>query len=94
MAAVAGPVSLWAPNLSLSNGRLQPDWIEDWLKDPQAIQPGTRMPTYFDPADYASSGPPDILGGDEDAQVRTIMKWVIDLGGPPPTSSTGAAARK
>jgi len=94
VAAITGPASQWAPNLSLANGRLQPDWIEDWMKDPQAIQPGTRMPTYFDPADYESSGPPDILGGDEDAQVRTIMKWVIDLGGPPPTSSTGAAARK
>ena len=91
---ISGPASQWAPNLSLANGRLKPDWIEDWMRDPNAIQPGTRMPTYFDPSSFDESGPPDILDGDENAQIRVVMKWVLDLGGPPPDRVGGAGARR
>ncbi|MFQ5894458.1 MAG: c-type cytochrome [Nitrospinota bacterium] len=36
-----------APDLNLAKWRLRPDWIVEWLKDPQKIQEGTRMPTFF-----------------------------------------------
>jgi cytochrome c2 len=36
-----------APNLILAKNRLRPEWILAWLMDPQAIQPGTKMPNFF-----------------------------------------------
>jgi cbb3-type cytochrome oxidase cytochrome c subunit len=41
----------WAPNLSLTKGRLRSEWVLDWLRDPQAIIPGTNMPTPYVPFD-------------------------------------------
>lgn len=35
------------PDLGLARARLNPDWVLRWLKDPQAIQPGTKMPNFF-----------------------------------------------
>ena len=42
-----GNPSDWAPDLSVSRNRLKPDWIVDWLIDPQLKQPGTKMPKFF-----------------------------------------------
>jgi mono/diheme cytochrome c family protein len=42
-----GDPSDWAPDLSVSRDRLKPDWIVDWLLDPQLKQPGTKMPKFF-----------------------------------------------
>ena len=42
-----GDPSDWAPDLSVSRDRLKPDWIVDWLIDPQLKQPGTKMPKFF-----------------------------------------------
>jgi len=36
-----------APNLSLAHNRLKPEWVIDWLSDPEKIQQGTRMPQFF-----------------------------------------------
>jgi len=36
-----------APNLILSKDRLRPEWILDWIIDPQKLQPGTKMPNFF-----------------------------------------------
>jgi len=79
----------WAPNLSLANGRLKPDWIDAWIREPRAIDPDTRMPTYFEPRFFADSGPPDILDGDEDAQIKVLVKYVLSLG---ESSSSGSAS--
>jgi mono/diheme cytochrome c family protein len=67
----------WAPDLSLARQRLNPDWITRWLLDPQKIQPGTKMPTYF--ADD-KSGPEDILGGDETKQIIALRDYILSLG--------------
>jgi len=37
----------WGPNLALAQKRLKPDWVIDWMKSPQDILPGTRMPSFF-----------------------------------------------
>ncbi|HEY7615566.1 MAG TPA: hypothetical protein VH744_02090, partial [Terriglobales bacterium] len=34
-----------APNFLLARERLKPDWVERWILDPQAISPGTSMPS-------------------------------------------------
>jgi hypothetical protein len=34
-----------APNFLLARERLKPDWVERWILDPQAISPGTAMPS-------------------------------------------------
>jgi cytochrome c len=44
-----------APNLSLSRIRLRHQWIADWIRRPNEMIPGTRMPTNF-PRDPATGG--------------------------------------
>ncbi|MEE8112511.1 MAG: c-type cytochrome, partial [Acidobacteriota bacterium] len=72
-----GPPSGWAPDFSLAAKRLRPAWIVEWLRDPQELQPGTKMPSYFATAD---SGPPDVLGGDEEKQIEVLKKYLLSLG--------------
>ena len=36
-----------APNLILAKHRLRPEWMLQWLIDPQSLQPGTKMPNFF-----------------------------------------------
>ena len=36
-----------APNLILAKDRLRPEWMLEWMIDPQSLQPGTKMPNFF-----------------------------------------------
>ncbi len=36
-----------APNLLLAKSRLRAEWIVKWLSNPEWIQPGTRMPSFW-----------------------------------------------
>ena len=76
-----GPITDWAPDLALAKDRLRPEWIPRWLRNPSLIQPGTKMPTFFDPEYYDESGPDDILDGDEDKQIEVISDYILQLGG-------------
>ncbi len=69
-----GPPSGWAPDLGLAHARLNPDWILQWLHNPQAIQPGTKMPSFY------PGGPDDILGGKEDQQIKAIRDYIFWFG--------------
>jgi len=69
-----GPPEDWAPDLGLATRRLRPIWIGKWLKDPQKIQPGTKMPSYF------PGGPEDILEGKEDRQIQAMTEHMMRLG--------------
>jgi len=69
-----GPPEGWAPDLGLAKRRLRPIWIAKWLKDPQKIQPGTKMPSYY------PGGPEDVLGGKEDRQIQAITDYLMHLG--------------
>ena len=69
-----GPPEGWAPDLGLAKRRLRPIWIAKWLKDPQKIQPGTKMPSYY------PGGPDDVLGGKEDRQIQAITDYLMHLG--------------
>ena len=65
-----------APNLSLARSRLRPSWIEKWLRDPQLLQPGTRMPAYFPDM---KSPDPLTLGGDAATQMKALKYHTLGL---------------
>jgi len=81
-----GPPEGWAPDLALAHLRLNPEWILKWLHDPQKVMPGTKMPSFF------PGGPPDVLGGDDEAQIRALRDYVVSLGLPDVPSSPQQAA--
>jgi mono/diheme cytochrome c family protein len=68
-----------APNLHLASKRLRPSWIKLWLKNPQAILPGTVMPSFFGD-DGTAPIDPSIFGGDASKQINALTKYVIELG--------------
>jgi len=71
-----GPPEGWAPNLAMAKHRLNPEWIIQWLHDPQKVQPGTKMPSFY------PGGPDDVFGGDEEHQIRAIRDYLMVLGLP------------
>ena len=62
----------WAPNLALTKERLRPEWVVEWLRDPQKIMPGTKMPAPYLPTS-------DILS--VDGAEETWGKDLVDLNG-------------
>jgi mono/diheme cytochrome c family protein len=44
-----------APNLSFAKQRLRPEWIVDWIANPQKVRPGTKMPIFFEGAGMTAS---------------------------------------
>lgn len=76
----AGPMEQWAPNLAYAHERLNPTWILSWIKDPQALMPGTKMPAFY------PGGPPDVFDGDEDKQVAAMRDYIMSLGAPQMTA--------
>jgi mono/diheme cytochrome c family protein len=76
-----GEPDSWAPNLAMAATRLYPEWILEWLHDPQKLLPGTKMPSFYaDP--NAPDGPPDILNGDDEMQMRALRDYVVSIGLP------------
>ncbi len=85
-----------APNLQLAQQRLRPDWVLQWVKDPQKIFPGTRMPTFFPPNDKGQpvSPFPNILNGDVTAQIQAIRDHLfITVGGGKRTTRSGTVTK-
>jgi len=74
-----GPQEGWAPDLSIAHKRLNPAWIIQWLRNPQAIQPGTKMPSFYNFDDPAPDGPEDILGGSDEKQVEALRDYIMTL---------------
>jgi cytochrome c2 len=68
-----------APNLTKARDRLKPEWIVEWLADPNKLQEGTRMPTFFPDG---QSPLPDVLQGDAKKQMAAIRDYVISIGQP------------
>ena len=81
-----GPVEGWAPDLTLARQRLNPNWILKWLKDPQKVQPGTKMPSFY------PGGPDDILAGKEDLQIEALRDYLMSIGPGTATPAPAAAA--
>ena len=79
----AGTPDSWAPDLSLARSRLKPEWIIEWIKDPLALMPGTKMPTFYDPKSFDKAGPEDILQGDENLQIKALRSYLFDFANHP-----------
>ena len=85
-----------APNLQLAHQRLRPDWVLQWVADPQKIFPGTRMPSFFPPDEKGVPVSPfkDILGGDVKAQIQAIRDHLfVTVGGAKPVMSSGSVTK-
>ncbi len=83
-----GPVEGWAPDLNLARQRLSPTWIIKWLQDPQKVQPGTKMPSFF------PGGPDNILGGKDDRQIEALRDYLLSIGrGGAPAAVTAEVAK-
>lgn len=66
----------WAPDFLLAPDRLNPNWIYDWIYDPNGLQPGTKMPDFYPEAAEAL---PDILDGDSDKHVEALRDYLMNI---------------
>lgn len=65
--------SFLAPDLRMAKHRLKPEWIKDWIRNPEALQAGTMMPGFFPDG---QSPVPDTLGGDAEKQIEAIRDYL------------------
>ncbi|HET6273671.1 MAG TPA: c-type cytochrome, partial [Bacteroidota bacterium] len=68
-----------APVLTKARGRLKPEWIVEWLADPNKLQEGTRMPTFWPDG---QSPLPDVLDGSAQKQMEAVRDYLISIGQP------------
>jgi cytochrome c551/c552 len=72
-----------APNFLQARGRLKPDWMERWIVDPQAIAPGTSMPSGLfkrENGHWVFSGPtPASFQGYEKDQTKLLVDYILQL---------------
>lgn len=66
-----------APDLALARERLDPTWVRQFLYNPGAILPGTRMPQFFP---QGQTPFPELLGGDLEAQIQLLVDHLMNLG--------------
>jgi cytochrome c551/c552 len=72
-----------APNFLQAKGRLKPDWVERWIIDPQAISPGTSMPSGLFKREnnrwvFAGPTPPAFQGYDRD-HTKLLVDYIFEL---------------
>jgi cytochrome c551/c552 len=72
-----------APNFLLAKGRLKPDWVERWIIDPQAISPGTSMPSgLFSQVNsqwvFSGPTPPSLQAYDKD-HTKLLVDYIFQL---------------
>ncbi|MBZ5573444.1 MAG: c-type cytochrome [Acidobacteriia bacterium] len=72
-----------APNFLLAKERLKPDWAERWVLDPQAISPGTSMPSGLFRREnnqwvFAGPTPPSFQGYTKDHS-RLLVDYIFRL---------------
>jgi mono/diheme cytochrome c family protein len=82
------PTANLAPDLRMAPERLNPDWVEAWLRAPASFLPGTRMPAYW--PEFPKS-PFPALGGDAAAQIHAVRDHLMTFkGGPSPKKNGGS----
>ena len=72
-----------APNFLLAKERLKPDWVERWIVDPQAISPGTSMPSGLFKREnnhwvFAGPTPPSFQGYEAD-HTKLLVDYIFQL---------------
>jgi len=72
-----------APNFLQARGRLKPDWMERWMIDPQAISPGTSMPSGLFKREnnhWVFSGPtPSSFQGYDKDHTKLLVDYILQL---------------
>src|SRR5713226_8454092 len=72
-----------APNFLQARGRLKPDWVERWIIDPQAISPGTSLPSGLFKREnnhWVFSGPtPPLFKGYDKDQTKLLVDYILQL---------------
>ena len=72
-----------APNFLLAKDRLKPNWAERWMLDPQAISPGTSMPSGLfkqQNGHWAFAGPmPASLQSYAHDQNKLLVRYIFQL---------------
>ncbi|MBI5445377.1 MAG: c-type cytochrome [Deltaproteobacteria bacterium] len=63
-----------APSLALTKVRLKPKWVEDWLRNPQALEPGTKMPNFF--LDVDEEGEVTELLPEPEKKIRLLVDYL------------------
>jgi mono/diheme cytochrome c family protein len=61
-------------DFSLVASRLQPSYFQRWVRKPAAIDPQTKMPTFF--TDEGKSPLTKFFGGDADKQIGAIWEYL------------------
>jgi cytochrome c len=72
-----------APNFLLAKERLKPDWVVRWITDPQAISPGTSMPSGLfrqqnEQWVFAGPTPPSFQGYEKDHR-QLLVDYIFQL---------------
>jgi len=72
-----------APNFLQAKGRLKPDWVERWIIDPQAISPGTSMPSGLFKREnnrwtFSGPTPSSFVGYDKD-HTKLLVEYIFQL---------------
>jgi len=72
-----------APNFLLAKGRLKADWMERWVIDPQALSPGTSMPSGLFKREndrWVFSGPtPPVFQGYDKDHTKLLVDYILEL---------------
>ncbi len=68
------------PDLSLAKERLKADWLIEWMKNPQAFQPGTAMPQAWPLVGGQHMPIEGYAGDDAEKQIRLVRDYLISLG--------------
>jgi cytochrome c551/c552 len=72
-----------APNFLLAKERLKPDWVQRWITDPQAVSPGTAMPSGLfkqQNNQWVFSGPtPATFNGFEGDHRKLLVDYIFQL---------------
>jgi cytochrome c2 len=77
-AAIPADLSTAAPDLLQVHSRLKPDWVVEWLKNPEALMPGARMPSFWtQPED--KSPVPQYFHGDSEKQREALRDYLFML---------------
>jgi hypothetical protein len=80
----------WAPNMALTKERLQPEWVIEWLRDPQNIMPGTKMPApYLPEAEILNLPGAESdwgkyvvqIGGDQEVMLEGLRDYIYSIHG-------------
>ncbi len=82
--------SFLAPDLTMTKNRLKPEWVRGWVSDPQKLEAGTMMPTFF--TEGEDSPIADVLDGNAAAQIEAIRDYLYAYEKPQDSSEKQASS--